>query len=464
MQFTGASDAFPSLILALSSARQRRPSSVTSVASAAALDMSAQRVTKVNQHPDDSTSESAGSSSLPLTPPTTCKQESDLPLAPSTPSPRHSPPDSPFPTPPSSSSPPPASQSEGPFEGLVFGVLPDQWEPEVLLEAQRMIVVSSVRLSPTGLPRADTQLGGGKVRRPGSPATPPPELLLLPLMYEQRIPGSSLITPLPAGWHDLKFVVTPWVVSCHLLGRRIGYERSILLGLDPSIMTPSGPDVTPATTAMGLRHSAADPETELLQTNDRHAAEVAALHKRLQTQQEELNRRRTSLAALAEEITENLKGFLRVELERQIQAFVTDNRVRHAFTCPRSDVNRSSDALDLHSPSSPEQETAERTWPDEARAVTTAGTLGSTDLTATSQEDQPEPPTSEMPALTAQKDSRRCALPAQLPAITAGTAMRSLRDLCFPSKPMKRQTPHLSQVAPPAKRPKSRPYWYRIFG
>lgn len=33
----------------------------------------------------------------------------------------------------------------------MFGVLPDQWEPEVLLEAQRMIVVSSERLSPTGL-------------------------------------------------------------------------------------------------------------------------------------------------------------------------------------------------------------------------------------------------------------------------------------------------------------------------
>lgn len=282
-------------------------------------------------------------------------------------------------------------------------------------------------------------------------------------MYEQRVPGSSLIAPLPAGWHDLKFVVTPWVVSCHLLGRRIGYERSILLGLDPSIMTPSGPDVTTSTTAMGLRHSAADPEEELLQTNDRHAAEVAALRKRLQIQQEELNRR-TSLAALAEEITGNRKGFLRAELERQIQAFDTDNRVRHVFTCPRSDANGLSDALDRHSPSPPEQETAERTWPNEARAVTTARTPGSTDLTAMSLEDKADSLTSEMSALIAQNDSRRCALPALLPAITAGTAMRSLRDLCFPSKPMKRRTPHTSQGAPPAKKIKSRPYWYRIFG
>lgn len=290
-------------------------------------------------------------------------------------------------------------------------------------------------------------------------------------MYEQRIPGGSLIAPLPAGWHDLKFVVTPWVVSCRLLGRRIGYEGPILLGLDPSIMTPAGPPITTSTTAMGHRHSAANLEEELTRVHDRHAAEIAALHGQLQRQQVELNRR-TSPAALAEEITENLKGYLRVELERQIRAIDTDFWARTpTHNDSSNDVKGKENVLYRLSSLWRAPDTAERLGLTKAYEYDEPRTSSSTDQKSMSLEDKSAVLTADISVLLAQEESLfaekegRChaVSPASLPH-SAGATTRSIRRFFFPTQPSKRRASESDEPAPQAKRMKPRPYWYRIFG
>lgn len=428
------------------------------------LNMSVRTGSENGSGPDDSASESTGSSSSPIAIAGSSRHGSALLPDPPTPSPQRCTATSPYRTPPTSSSPPPTNHGDGPFTGLVFGVLPDQWEPEILMEAQRMIVVSVGFLLVESRRCTDSQLGGGKVRRPGARVHPPPELLLLPLIYEQRTPGGSLITPLPAGWNNLKFVVTPWIVSCHQLWRRIGYERPILLGLDPSIMTPSGPAVTTSTTALGYRHSAANLMEEMMRLRERHAAEVAALHEQLQLQQVELDKRRTSSAALAEEITENLKGFLRVELERQIQATDTDNFGRYAVKKPSStNVKNDIDSLDQLSLLPPTPETA-----------------GCSRLSKTCENRMPRAPTSADPSPTSLED-KSVALTADISAFFAQTescyqtsstssvdraerTLSGIRRILFPSQPSKKRASESEESPQPIKKLKSRPYWYRIFG
>lgn len=353
----------------------------------------------------------------------------------------------------STSNSPSTSADEGPFAGLVFGVLPDQWDQTVLLEAQRMIVVSA-KSPEVVLPRTDSQLGGGRIRRPGATSDYLPELLLSPLVYEQRTPGASLAEPLPPGWSDLKLVVTPWVVSCHVLGRRLSLEGAILLGLDPSIML-SSPEVATSATR-DLRHYAADLEEKLAQAHDRHAAEVAAMQARFRLVQEELDRR-SAPATCAEEITKI--PVLRVELERQLRAFDTDNWVQQDFGDHRSDVKGTMDALDRPAPSLRGRATAECSCLTKACEDRKHRTVSSAAVTTTVGEDKSA-------ALTSISDTEalnsrlRCGSSSQLPDTTVGSSMR---ELCFPSWSNKRPALGL-EPAPPAKKRKPHPFWSRVFG
>lgn len=284
-------------------------------------------------------------------------------------------------------------------------------------------------------------------------------------MYEQRTPGESIASALPAEWHGLKLVITPWLVSCHELGRRIDFERSILLGLDPSIMTQPRSDITASATAVDGRHSTAELEEKLAQAYERHSVEVAAMQERFLCQQEELERCRNASASLAEEITGNLKGFLREELERQNRPIDTSNWVRQAVIDLRSDIESMRVALDRLSSSPGAQATAE--CARSARTCEHKGlrTLASKLTLSTSPGDQRA---AEMAEVSTHESQPASSCPTGSPLTSSGgrVAMCSMLAYLFPTSPVKRRCSDSEEgiQAPLAKRRKSHPLWSRVFG
>lgn len=91
---------------------------------------------------DKSLEASNSLSNPPLTPPSYSGTDTDLQIRRSCACPLHRNPEPSSPSPAAAARRPTDTQPRGPFAGMVFGVLPEQWDLEVLSIVQRMIVVS----------------------------------------------------------------------------------------------------------------------------------------------------------------------------------------------------------------------------------------------------------------------------------------------------------------------------------